>query len=137
MQIKHLTALSYNKIWSPVSYTVIAVQNGYLSINGCVVVLCLRLCLRRYNGGFARWSPGLGLTSLPETVLADGSMKVLCLRWDCFWKWPLRPATWPFSMARSDWRLYSSLAQQAFLVISSSAALQRHTKEKEERWLNA
>lgn len=52
-----------------------------------------------------------------------------------FWNSPLRPATRPFSMARRDWRLYSSLARRALDFISSSAALERRTVKHTEIWI--
>lgn len=97
-------------------------------MSGCAgVLLCLRLCLRRYSGGSAGWRPGRGRSlSQGGTLswgLSDGSIPIaLCLLLTgiCCLKWP-------FSMARMDWRLYSSLAQRALLIISSSAALERCT----------
>lgn len=104
----------------------------HLSVSGWVaMVLCLRLCLRRYRGGAAGWRPGLGRPSLQGDDFAVCSMMLLFLLLigGCCWKCPLSPATCPCSMTRRDWRLYSSLARRAFLVISSSAALERRTRK--------
>ncbi len=81
--------------------------------------------------------PGVRWPELAAGEWLASSGGVGCLM-PCYWLWPdpfrcvlwnrpLSPATKPFSIARRDWRLYSSLVRRALHFISSSAALERCT----------
>lgn len=79
----------------------------YLSISGCVtMVLCLWLCLRRYNGGAAGWRPGRWVVEEEDSstslhLLKGAAVGPFPTTGPC-WNSPLSPATRPFSIARRD-----------------------------------
>lgn len=104
-------------------------------------LLYLRFCLRRHWIGTAAL-PTADCDWLASAGVVDGcSLTSLWHRFwpgpfGCvFWNSPLRPATRPFSMARKDCRLYSSLARRALVFIASSAALERRTVKHREIWI--